>query len=126
MSDITLELYLTNSTENMHRYDEDPQKDNPVSLYLRKTDFNQDPPPDMLFVRASQAIAELSAYDMAEWISTHINTSLFVDTEVRGTVTAGEPVFSDDEGGRGFVVLFHPRDGRTQQKYFVTVYKEEE
>ena len=69
---------------------------------------------------------ELSAHDMAEWISTRINTSLFVDTEVRGTVTAGEPVFSDDQGGRGFVALFHPHGGRTQQKYFVTVYKEEE
>jgi len=71
-------------------------------------------------------VTDISAHDMAEWISTHINTSLFVDTEFRGTVTAGEPVFSDDQDGRGFVVLFHPRGGRPPQKYFVTVYKEEE
>jgi len=69
----------------------------------------------------------LDTYDMAEWISTRINASHFVvGTKVRGTVTAGEPVFSDDQGGRGFVALFHPYGGRTQQKYFVTVYKEEE
>ena len=53
MTDITLELYLTKSTKNMHRYDEDPQKDNPISLYLRKKDFDQDPPPDVLFVKVS-------------------------------------------------------------------------